>query len=176
MDKFGRDVFTIKGKPLKLPRTDRCTKIYKNVPLLVMDKRESYTYEITPFVEEKRYSNIESLLKIKEIIWYKFFDHGWNYIFENSRHYPSPFKLYLDYTLGLTLGDDNDVDFFIKSIRNSVFNYVTYTASPRLVSGANWIADGTLRMSDTYGYVIDPLWEEWAELDKDTLDCPIWEN
>lgn len=164
MDKFGQEVFTINGKMLNLPRAGTCRKVYKNTKLLVMSQNSPYAYCITPHINEKHYSDKESLLKIKEIVWHNFFGHAEEYKFDESHHYPKPFKTYLDYKLGLNIKPE-EVDMFIVMIRNSVFDRVVYTCNPRLVAAANWITDGVLRMTDSYFYVFRPGWPEWSKFD-----------
>lgn len=162
MDKFGQDMFTIKGCNLKLPRKETCRTIYKTAPLLKLSETSNYTYEAVPCVNEKYLSHIESLLEIKKIIWNNFFQYGESYMFEEQHHYPAPFKVYLEYKLGLNI--ENDIDTFIVQVRNSIFDFVIYSGSPRLISGANWISDGVLKMCDTYGYIINDKWGDWAKL------------
>lgn len=165
MDAFGKEIFTIEGATVELPRTKRCNTVYKKIPLLVLSKIGSFEYGISPYIDEKYYTNAESLLKIKEIIWYNFFKHGKNYPFEEKYHFPAPFKVYLDYKLGLDVG--KDVDEFVAQVRNSIFNFVVYSANSRLISGANWITDGVLRLSDKYGYVVKKEKHNWLKIQKE---------
>jgi hypothetical protein len=163
MDRFGQEIFTVKGKILNLPRSSTCKKIYKNTKMLVMTKSAPYAYNVVPHINEKCYSDKESLTRVKEIIWYNFFDHPGEYIFDESRHYPKPFKIYLEYRLNLRL-ELEETDMFIVLVRNSVFARMVYTCGPRLVAGANWIADGVLRMSDSHSYIIRTRWPEWSKI------------
>jgi hypothetical protein len=164
MDKYGKEVFTVKGKVLNLPRASSCRKVYKTTKLLTMTQAGPYVYSVSPHINEKHYTATESLSKIKEMIWYNFFNHEEDYEYDESRHYPKPFKIYLDYRLGLNI-EIGEVDIFITLVRNGVFDRVVYTAPPRLIAGANWIADGTLRMSDPHFYVIRPGWPNWSNFD-----------
>jgi hypothetical protein len=168
MDRYGQEVFTIKGRILTLPRSSTCRKIYKNTKLLAMTQNSPYAYNVTPHINEKHYSDKESLSKVKETIWYNFFDHSKDYEFDENRHYPKPFGIYLEYKLGLSI-EPEEVNTFIVLVRNSVFDRVVYTCCPRLIGAANWIADGVLRMTDPRFYVIKPGSPGWSKLD-------IWEN
>jgi hypothetical protein len=164
MDRYGQDVFTVKGKTLNLPRTSICRKVYKTTKLLTMSQVAPYVYNVTPHINEKHYTNAESLSKVKKIIWYNFFDFEIGHEYDESRHYPKPFKIYLDYRLALNI-EINELDTFITLVRNGVFDRVVYTASPRLIAGANWVADGTLRMTDPHYYVIKQGWPNWSNFD-----------
>lgn len=164
MDKFGQEVFTVKGKVLNLPRSSVCRKIYKNTKLLIMSQNSPYAYGVTPHINEKHYSAKESLSRIKKIIWYNFFDHPGEYEFDEDRHYPKPFKIYLEYRLGLNV-EPEEIDTFIALVRNSIFDRVVYTCNPRLVGGASWIADGVLRMADSCYYLIRSERPEWSKFD-----------
>ena len=163
MDKYGQEVFTVKGKVFNLPRASICRKVYKTTKLLTMSQVGPYVYNVTPHINEKHYTDMESLAKVKEIIWYNFFGHEDGHKYDESRHYPKPFKIYLDYRLALNIKAD-ELDMFIVLVRNGVFDRVVYTVSPRLIAGANWIADGTLKMSDPHFYVIRPGWPNWSKL------------
>lgn len=164
MDKYGQEIFTIEGKTLTLPRASTCRKVYKNIELLVMSQLSPYNYEVIPHINEKHYTDTESLEKVKNIIWYNFFCHDKDYKFDNLRYYPKRFKIYLECRLGLNI-EVKEVDTFIMSVRNSIFDYIVCTASPRLIAGANWIADGVLRMSTTQSYVIKPEWSDQSNFD-----------
>jgi hypothetical protein len=164
MDKYGQEVFTIKGKVLNLPRASSCRKVYKTTKMLTMLKTGPYVYTVAPYINEKYYTDTESLTKVKEVIWYNFFGHEPGYKYEESSHYPKAFKVYLKHRLTLNIKID-EIDTFIILVRNSVFDHVVYTTSPRLISGANWIADGTLKMSDPHFYVIKPGCPDWSKFD-----------
>ena len=161
MDKYGRETFSIKGKVLDLPRSSSCRKVYKTVKILTMEQVGPYVYNVSPRINEKYYTEAESLSKIKEMIWYNFFNHKKNYKYNESRHYPKPFKVYLNHRLSLTVEID-EIDIFIILVRNSVFDRVIYTTSSRLIAGANRAADGTLKMSNPCLYVIRPGWPNWS--------------
>lgn len=165
MDKYGQDVFTIRGKVLNLPRLSVCRKVYKTTKLLTMSEVGPYVYNVEPHINEKHYTDAESLSKVKEMIWYNFFDHEKGYDYDESRHYPKSFKIYLDYRLALKNIESDNLDIFITLVRNGVFDRVVYTSSPRLIAGANWVADGTLRMTDPHFYVIRPGWPDWSKFD-----------
>lgn len=164
MDKYGQEFFTVKGEILNLPRASSCRIVYKTTKMLTMLKTGPYVYTVAPYINEKYYTNMESLTKVKETIWYNFFNHEPGYEYEESRHYPKAFKIYLKHRLTLDMEID-EIDIFIILIRNSVFDRVVYTVNPRLISGANWIADGTLKMSDPHFYVIRPGWPNWSKFD-----------
>ena len=163
MDQFGQEIVRLKDEWVNIPRAILCKKVYKNVSSITVSKTGSYEYLIRPHVPEKIYTDDESLHTIKRCMWTNLFEFEERNPYNEDRHYPHIFSVYLKAKLDIDIIEAKRLDLFIEQIRNSVFVYVNYTCPPDLVAAANWLADGVLRMENFNRYTRTFREEKWLK-------------
>ena len=163
MDQFGQELLRIDDKWVNLPRSILCRGVYKSVDSITVSESGSCSYIAKPYIFEKGYTNEESLHKIKCSIWENLFDFGETNPYNEDRHYPHIFSVYLKNKLNLNIVTKELLDLFIEHVRNFMFVHVTYACSPDLVAVANWASDGALRMESFREYVIAVETENWLK-------------
>jgi len=163
MDQFGQEIIMINKQWINLHRSILCKKVYKDTDSLIVSKVGPCSYNIKPHIFEKGYTDKESLYKVKQHIWFNFFNFGEKYPYTEERHYPHIFSVYLKEKLDIDITGQDRLDLFIEHVRNHIFVHVTYTCSPDLVAVANWASDGTLRMESIKKYVIAVKSENWLK-------------
>jgi hypothetical protein len=163
MDQFGQEVIKIDDKWINLSRSVLCRGVYRSADSITISESGPCTHVVKPHIYEKGYTDKESLHKIKHNIWSNLFSFGENHPYNEERHYPHIFSVYLKGKLNIDIVAKERLDLFIEQIRNFVFVHVTYTCPPDLVAAANWMSDGTLRMESFKKYVITVGTETWLK-------------
>jgi len=164
MDIFGEEILRTPSGFKQLPRCEHPLTLIKDAAFITMVKNGCYSYNVRPYISKDVITSRKSLRITREYIWYNFLFPDRRYKYEDMVHYPHVFRTYLKTRLDMKLDEvNNDIDVFIKNVRNSFFILIKYCLPPDLVAAAGWIADGTLNITEEQGYIIKPEYKKEIE-------------
>ena len=173
MDQFGQEVLKTKNGHVIIPRAVICKSIFKQADSIILFEPNSQSCIIKPHILEKTYTEEESLQQVKYGIWTNLFNFGTRHEYDEKRHYPHIFSVYLKNKLNIDIVKSELIDLFIERIRNAMFIYVTYTCPPNLISAANWISKSVLRMEPSKQYVLPNITEKWLICEGENTNATI---
>lgn len=122
-------------------------------------------YIALPYLSDPEASNFsghESVLIIRKHIWNNFFNLSANYRYDDERHYPMAFKIYLRDKLNIQgIHSEGDLQTFVSHVRNAIFERIIYTFEPTLLGVAYKTSKGNIKMYNPESYSIKGNWGHW---------------
>ena len=163
-DNFGPLKYVIHNIIVKLPRKvvsethfEATNKMMLN--FLNMAQGIEY-YKAIPIPIEKTLSKVDAILTVKQYIWNNFF--GLCNKYSDRLHYPIALRYNLKDKLNIKNIDSlDDLQDFIDCVVNAVFNRVIYRFDSRLLTAANNICKGVVKMENTATYRIKKEYTYW---------------
>lgn len=162
MDRFGQEILKIDGILKCLPRTPSEKIVYREAKSSIITQLDS-KYLLVPNIKEKYYTEKESILLVKKHIWKNFFCGNSTIKFVDDLHFPAVFKMNLKNELNLHIETQKDTQLFVKQVRNSIFNKISYSSKQYIVSAASWLAGKPIKIKTLQAYYIKKQWKIWEQ-------------
>ena len=165
MDRFGPEIITLEnGDTELLPRQSRCNLIHTCTKKILVKRDSSCLYNVIPYILYKYHSEAESIQKVKKYIWKKYLNTTDPYIFiDNYGCSDNVLRNSIVETLDMHIPNSNDLVTFITQVRNAMFEKIIFSCPSHMISAANKINDGILKINTITGYV---SLNNYKEIDK----------